>query len=529
MSKLFHRSRIYTKQYYLSCILFGIMISWGESLIIWVGLPFRIGVEEILSLNIFAIVIGGMTGLLASVISLMVNRIFYRSQRIDREVHHTAWAFSLSISLIVLIIILFTFIELWIRLLLAAALTFIVFILMYQYAAKLLFRRKHAGRLTIEALLVVFILIYFVKHPGFFKEIPLNEPKQPHVMIFDIPGLSHGEAGLSFLNDCMGMKDADALFCFDFAFTVTKDDKANIEALFRYNDGQSQADLLGFLKSKEYHSGYFSAGKRGFRDINQYFDMVDNQTHSLKSRLSLFNFYARILPFLRLYDFLGRLEGYSQDDSRDLVKVNERIKGWIKRERDDKPFFLIVECSTTQFQGQAKQTEEIKAFQALFSFMRKSRMLDNSLIFFTSFADEDIHRPLALYYYSMIPDFPEIKYPVSYLDIPGVIFAEVADSSHNSQLALDLADIIEETIPPSRAVFVWEKEYGPHQPAVAVFSYPWLCERKDSGVYVLRDLENDSPDLSREYPDLLRLFKEMLQYPGDNLFMKPNLTIKNSD
>jgi len=504
------------------------MIGWGESLLIWALLPYDINFGEVISLNLFALALGGLTGLIASFIAMFAHNLFDKMGRFDRDIHRTSWAFSLAVALIVFVIIIFGEWRLTTRIILAFALTIIAFFILYRFSKKLLFKKRGAGRITLEVFLVIFLLVYFLKHPGFINDVPLSTPIHPHIFVFDIPNFTTGDEAAAVLHDCFLEECGGGLINFLWAFAAVSDDLKNQKAIIQALSDSTYHNLLNLLADFDYHLGNFSINANLIKTRGTTFNIVDDQSYSIKSKLALFKLFSGILPSLDLDGLLARAEGYSPDGYRTPAKLNEHIMKWINQERDDKPFFLFIEYAPLPLGKGGIESDGKTALKELLYFMNKSKLLANSLIFFSSFSGEELRRPLMLYHYDAVSNQTVSDIAVSQLDITTTIISEIDYSKPSSGFTLDLKRIFDREIPLNRPVFAWKEGFDEGKIPIMVCSYPWLLEKPESGVQRLINLKNDpqqSINLLQEYPAQGEIMLEMISAP---LETAPSLEIMDA-
>ena len=84
MTRIIHRTKIYTKEYYLSCLIFGLMTGWAESLIIWMFLPFSVETGELMLFNLIAAALGGATCLIAALLTRLIHLLLWKHKKFNR-------------------------------------------------------------------------------------------------------------------------------------------------------------------------------------------------------------------------------------------------------------------------------------------------------------------------------------------------------------------------------------------------------------------------------------------------------------
>ena len=517
MTKVVHNSKIYIGKYYISAIIFGLMVSWGESLMIWIPLPFTAGMKEILSLNFFAIIVGAFTGLITAIIGLKISELVEKKKKFDRKIHQTSWTFSLSVALFSITLVAGGLLggSMLTKLIMVLIITPLTFILTYQYAVLFLFKRRLAGRITFEVFIVLFLLIYLIKHPGPPKEVPLSNPSHPYVFILNVPNLNFEIRGELSLLDLIPEEYHDGLTEFKYACAATMNKKANLKEIFKTGDSKNN-DLLNLLREYDYYSALFSTHPLPQSLRFDTYDIIDAQTFSLKSRMSLFKFYDRLLPFLNLYDLARIIDGYPAMDQRDPNQMNERLLNMIKQKRGENSFFIFASYSPDSPMTKEVDTKDFSAIKSLLFSLDKMGMLRNSILFFTSFAGESTLKPMVVLAGNSTFESNESESLVSQADISSTILAAVTGAQSSNGFSQDLLKIAEGYQESERPVYTWESEVNPEIPAKLVRVFPWQLKKISDTEYKLTNFELDPDgviDLTNQEPEAFKKLKKLINKP----------------
>ena len=517
MTKVVHNSKIYIGKYYISAIVFGLMVSWGESLMIWIPLPFTASMKEIFSLNTFAMIVGAFTGLITSIIGLKINELVEKKKKFDRKIHQTSWTFSLSVALFSITLVvggLFGGSTLT-KIIMVLIITPVMFILTYQYSVLFLFKRRLAGRVTFEVFIVLFLLIYLFKHPGPPKEVPLSNPSHPNVFLLNVPNLNFSIDGVASLTDLIPEEYHDGMTEFKYACAATMNKRANLKEIFKTGDSKD-VDLLNLLREYDYYSALFSTHPLPQSLRFDTYDIIDAQTYSLKSRLSLFKFYDHLLPFLDLYNLARRIDGYPQADQRDPDQLNERILNMIKQKRGENSFFIFASYSPDSPMRGDVDMKEYTAIKSLLTSLDKMGMLNTSIFFFTSFSGESTLKPLVMLVGNSTFDSNESESLVSQADISTTIMTAVIGEQPPNGFSQDLFKIADGYDEGERPIYTWEAEVNPDIPAKLVRVFPFQLKKISDTVYTLTNFELDPNgviNLSEQEPEVFDKLKKLINKP----------------
>jgi len=493
------------------------MVGWGESLLIWIPLPFTASINEIISLNIFAILTGAVTGFLASIIGLYLCNFIARKKHFGHEIHQTAWAFSFTVAIFLVAMVIGGIVggSTLTRLVLAIFLAPITFFLAYQFSVLFLFKRRLAGRITFEVFIVLFILIYLIKNPGPPEEVPLTNPSHPHVFYLHIPELYFGSEGLPALSDCFPEKYSDNITEFKYFYASIRDPRLNILESFKLHTEDNRS-LLDYLKDYDYHMGLFSIQKLPEEMKFKNFDIIDSQTQSLKSRHSLFNFYNKIIPFVDLNIYAQRLDGYPEAQRRDPNQLNERLLNMIKRNRDENPFFIFTAYAPVPASSRGTEVPGAMALKSLISSLDKMGILQDSYMIFTTFSKKGLRRPLILFSGNSFYDDKQQTVPVSQHDLSTTTASIISGINIKDNYSADLRDVAFGEIDITRPIYCWEDLYDPDSPAIMVCSYPWKLEQAKDGTYSLTNIEDDpegKTNLVETAPEIYDMLLKLLSNP----------------
>ena len=521
MTRVAHHSKIYVGKYYFSTIVLGLMVSWGESLLIWIPIPFTASMTEILSLNVFAIICGAFTGLITAFIGLKISEFIDRKKKFDRKIHQTSWTFALAVALFSMPLILGGLLggSTLTQLIMILIISPLIFILSYQYAVLFLFKRKLAGRITFEVFVVIFILIYLFKHPGPPEEVPLSNPIHPHIFLLNVPNFQlDGENGFT-LSDLIPEEFDDGLVEFKYASTTLLNKRANLKEIFLTGD-TSEVDLLNFIRGYDYYSALFSTHLLPQSLQFGSFDIIDAQTYSLKTRHSLFKFYDRLLPFLNLFDIARKIDGYPEADKLDPDQLNQRMTNMIKQRRGEHSFFIFASYAPDTRASDKTISKDMTAIKSFLFTLEKMGMLKDSKVFITSFSGDNIQKPLVMISSNSVFDDTVIEVPVSQADIGATILTSITNAKPSNGFRKNLIDIANGDNIHTRPIYTWDSSFGTETPARFVRLFPWQLEQVSDTEFKLTNFELDPEgdvNLIDQEPEIFEKLTGLLYNPVSEL------------
>jgi len=391
----------------------------------------------------------------------------------------------------------------------------ITFFLTYQFSVLFLFKRRLAGRITFEIFIVLFILIYLVKNPGPPKEVPITNPTHPHVFFFHIPDLYFGSEGMPALSDCFPERFRENLTEFKHSYASLRNQRMNILESFRLHREDNKG-LLNYLKEYDYHLGLFSIMQLPDELKIRNFDIIDSQTHSLKSRHSLFNFYNKVIPFVDLNIHVRKLDGYPEALRRDPHQLNERLLNMIKRNRDEDPFFIFTSYAPIPPSSGVAEAPGATALRSLMSSLDKMGILQNSYLIFTSFTMKGLRKPLIIFAGNSFFVDKQQYVPVTQHDLSMTIASIISGKEITDNLAVDLRDVANGEVNITRPIYCWEENYDPDSPAIMVCVYPWKLEKSQEGEYSLCNIEEDPEgkiNLVESEPEIYNTLMDLMLNP----------------
>lgn len=496
MTRIIHRSKIYTKAFYLSCLISGFFLGWGESLFRWTFLPYQIETEEILAVNLIGAAAGIITGLIAALIAKSIMRLAVRKKEFSQEIHQTSWLFSLAIMLMLVVMILGKALtpKSPANLIIALAASPVFFLLAYQFARLTLFKKRLAGRISVEILIVVFLLLYFVRHPGFSRDIPLSDTVNPNVFIIEIDNLPLGEEGLNLMAGLSPESIGEDLIDYPHTYVSVNSPQGNHRDLFRIAAADSLISLLDFLNGYDYHLGFFASERPSDEIPAGEFQLADYQTESLASKLSMIEFYDGIIPFVDLKNIINRAGGYDQRYSRDPVKLTNRVIRFLTKERDDRPFLVYLDYFSLPLHNSAENSVPETGFRNLMNYLNKSGLARNSMLIFTSISDESLRIPLIISYSDVVadPDLPPDA--CSLRDLPQTIASVIAEKDFRGPYSRSLTGSVSNVPGSSEAVIIFRD--GNHSPENIeyVIEYPYALQFGRGGEARLLDVSEGDYD-----------------------------------
>ncbi|MBL7190928.1 hypothetical protein ISS30_04475 [bacterium] len=483
MVRISHRTKFYYKQYFTRCIVFGILLGWGESLILWWRLPFEIPLSEALSCSLFGFITGGIAGTAAAAFGLILRNLYAKKKKFDVEIHQTAWTFSSAAALLITGMLLNLTLQDFsiIKLIILLASPLLAFIIIYHFSKQYFFKVKNAGRLTLEIIIILILAGYFLKRPPIGKEIELTESKYPHIFLFDFLNLSYNQIESRLQESLPG----DVLLNSDkyvYSIAPFKGTEDNIKSFFAVPGTKGDSSLVKKLRAQEYHTGGFWAAPAPDDKLIQSADVVDDQNYSIKTKLTAAGLISKLLPFIKSNRLINKLEGYDESGLRNPGRLNDRIIFWLNRVRDGRPIFAYIQYPLISGEEYQSADSSIEKFKNLIVKLDKMGLLKNSLCFFTSSGGDDIRKPLFLY--SLKWTFGETVdwTAVSLHDINATINdASQGRAKSSIKMAVDLRRVSKGDIPVQRPVFVWENIGAEKGPASSVYSFPYALMRDNSG------------------------------------------------
>jgi len=520
MVRIIHRSKIYTKEYFLSCLVYGFMFGWGESLVIWMSQPFRVEAWEVIKLNITGGIIGGLSCLLAASIVYGIHKYLSKSEKFKRDIHQTSWVFASSMALFSIFqsICSFKDTKLLFKALLVIIIAVIVFVVAYQLSYRLLFRKKNAVRFSIEFIVVIFLLVYLFNHPGFSKHIPINQIYKPHILIFDTENISEDEV---FIEKLFPQNLQMDLVFLNYTYASVKTKHNNPTDLLTVFSADSTYSLLDFLDYYQYHLGFFSVGVFPAEFPKEKFHLADDQNYSLITKLGLFKLYNRLLGFLNLRKFVNNIDGYSRENNRDLTKFTERITRFLTQNRDEFPFFLYIRYPQWDRIVNDEDKNISQSIINLFNYLKKYSILDNALIIFTSSTGTNLRRPSFICYKNIalanINDNPMI----SQRDFPLTIAETISGKTIKGYFCQDLMQTLSERNLEQRVILVFRDYLAKDQPAVFAACGSYEMELKENGSVALYDLQsNVFVDINTIQDKAIWQMRQVLMQPNNKTRIK---------
>lgn len=398
MTRIIHRSKIYAREYYLSALIFGIILGWGESIVLWFLLPYNIETIELIRLNFASGILGGITALLCSILAIWVYKIWKRKEKFDRDIHQTSWVFSFTFALFFLFMSIGGLFKIKTIFGIIAALPFavIIFVLIYSFSKNVLFKHSRAIRFSVEFVFIFFLLLYLLKHPGFRREIPSTPPSRPHIFIFDIDNLPVSESNQP-LASILPQTISESLYAFPLSYASDLTNRYNYRDITQVQTPDSTFELTKLLSNFNYHQALFSPSIPPPELNTKQFSFRDVQNSALESRLSLVGFYDLIIPFMDLKETINHSEGYALNRQRDPILLSNRVIRFLSRKRDGLPFFILLkypELSTGN--GNNNSSADI-GFRNLFTYMLKNDFHNNALFVFTSITGTTLRRPVYIF------------------------------------------------------------------------------------------------------------------------------------
>lgn len=506
MTRIIHRSKIYIKTFYLACLISGFFLGWGESLLRWLFLPYQVEPEEILAINLTGAAAGIITGVIAATIAKLIMRLAARRKGFSQDIHQTSWLFALAILIMLVVMILGKALteEFLTNLIIALIASPVIFLLVYQFARLTLFKKRLAGRISVEIAIVLFLLLYFVRHPGFSRDVPITDTANPNIFVFEIDNLPLGEEGLNLIAGLSPESIGEYLINYPQAYVSVNSARGNYGDLFRISDADSLIPLLDFLSDYDYHLGFFAAEMPSDEIPAVEFQLADYQTESLASKLSMIEFYDSIIPFADLKNIINRLGGYDQRYSRDPVKLTDRVIRFLSKERDDRPFLVYLDYFSLPLQKSAESSVTETGFRNLLNYLEKSGLAGNSVLMFTSISAENLRIPLIISYSDVVgdPDLPPDA--CSLRDIPQTIASLISEREFQGKYSRSLTGGASSVPGVSEQVIVFRDEDRTADNIEYVIEYPYALQFGTGGESRLLDVsEGDyESDISGSQADI---------------------------
>jgi hypothetical protein len=186
------------------------------------------------------------------------------------------------------------------------------------------------------------------------------------------------------------------------------------------------------------------------------------------------------------------------------------------RERDDKAFFVYLNYLPIPQSSEAVGNPSYTALQSLLSFLNKTGILKNSVLFFTSISGIDTRRPLIAYLGDAYPGEIVSDRAITQKDLPATIFSLLKNGNDDDKFSADLTAILRKEISNRRPIYIWSKTYDSSQPADLVCCYPWLLERMDNTKFTLKNISDKlwfDIDLSLKYPEITSFLRNLIEHP----------------
>ena len=501
MARIIHRSKIYTKECLLTSFALGIMIGWGESLVIWMLLPFNLDAGDVILINISSGILGGLTAMLCTAIVFQIHRKLSKSDKFNRDIHQTSWAFTISMTLFCVIIFLWSsaHVGILLRILIFAILVFFLTVFFYNFSSRVLFRRDNAVRLTVEAIIVLYLLVYLFNHPGFSRQVPLSSSGKPNIIFLDSDNMQlDADLREDWLPDDL---NSNVMFLENTYASVLSNHDNPVDLLSIYTV-DSTYSLLDFLNYHSYHSGLFSVVSGYSEFPREKFQVADDQNYSMVTQLSLFKFFNTILGFVDLRETANVLDGFTKDGEKDPNHLVTRTIEYISQQRDENPFFLYIRYSDWRNIYSETEQKYKLSLDNLFSFLKYNGLLKNVIIVFTSSTGKQPQRPTYIvrndWQYIIDNPFPVI----SQRDIPFSIAQEFSPREFTGRYCRTIDSVIKSDDPLCRKVLVFEHSFGGENTLNLAASGPYVVSVNKAGEMIYQS-KYDSADYHHSSDDEL--------------------------
>jgi|GEM_PF-1831762 len=491
MARIIHRSKIYTKEYFLTCLVYGFMFGWGESLFIWMSLPFNVEAWKIIKLNLLSGLIDGLSCLLAAAIIFALLKFLFKSEKLNRDIHQTSWAFATSLALFSMFQTIGTMENLHFlaEALLVIIIAGVVFVAAYQISYRILFRKKNAVRFSLEFMVVIFLLVYLVNHPGFSKHTPNNQIIKPHIFIFDTENIDNNE---NFLNSIIPENVQGDLLYLDNTYAAAKLNHDNPLELLTVFNADSVFSLLDFLNYYQYHLGFFCVINTPAVFPVEKFHIADDQNYSLLTKVGLIKFYDKLLKFVDLRKVVNTLEGFTGGEVRDPLELTDRITRFITQNRDEFPFFLYIRYPAWDKINSGEDRNLSQSIVNLFNYMKKYSILDNSVIIFTSSSGRTIQRPSYIFFKNISLNNYNQKPLISQRDFPLTLAETVSGKQYHGYFCQNVLQTLSETEGAQRTVFVFEQSILNNKTAISAVSGHYQMELNADKTLSVYDLQTNT-------------------------------------
>lgn len=518
MVRISHRTKFYKNQYISRCVVFGMFMGWGESMVVWWTRTFDVPLGEVMSCNLFGLISGGIAGIIAAFIGILVFKLIEKRNRLDREIHRTAWTFSFASSLIVLGLMLGKILDDFslLRLIITLLLPPIAYVAIYLFSKKYFFKFRHAGRITLEIILVIFLAAYFIKRPSTSREIAPSGIKYPHIMVFDIDYLEPTIEAEVALKETLPEKMRPNLNIYANAIPPFQEREENVKAFFAVPGAAGETSMAEMLKKQNYHLGSFwmkSAPESKLIDI---FDAVDDQTYSLKSRLTPAQLVSHLIPFVRFNHWLNRRDGFNSSGERTGEKLVESVIFWLNHMRDNNPIYTFIKYPAIAGDNEAVVDNSRRHLSELFERMERMGLTDESIFFFTSTGGEENIKPLMIYSADWTYGDNFHRIAVSLSDVNATILhAAFGKITVDTGTATSLRDMADGDYSTTRSIYTWETLADEGKPATAVYYFPWKLNREGDETLILSKFDNGAylPIAPEKSDAPLSLLKDLLDKP----------------